>query len=106
MTSSKPVGAVDFDYLEGFAAGDRTVVDEVLSLFRQESERWAKGLDVSDPNWRDMVHTIKGAGRGVGAFALGDACARAEAGASLDEVVAALNAAVAEITAYQATHKP
>ncbi|MGZ6020947.1 MAG: Hpt domain-containing protein [Phenylobacterium sp.] len=51
-----------------------------------------------------MVHTIKGAARGVGASRLGDACARAEAeGAeSLTQVRAALETAVAEIVAYEA----
>ena len=31
-------GAVDFDYLEGYAGGDQAVVDEVLGLFRQQAE--------------------------------------------------------------------
>jgi hypothetical protein len=106
VTSEKPSGAVDFDYLEGFAAGDRIVVDEVLTLFRREAENWVKRLDVTDPNWLDLVHTIKGASRGVGAFALGETCMRAEAGDGLAQVVAALEAAVAEMTAYQAANKP
>ena len=95
---------VDFAYLEGFAAGDKTVVLEVLSLFRQQAEAWAKGLDPADPGWRDVVHTIKGAARGVGANPLGDTCAKAEAEgeSGLAAVKAALDAAVADITAYQA----
>jgi HPt (histidine-containing phosphotransfer) domain-containing protein len=98
------MGAVDFGYLEGFAAGDRQVVTEVLALFRQQAEIWAASLDASSPGWRDLVHTIKGAARGVGANALGDACARAEAKgeAGVPEVRTALETAVAEIAAYQA----
>jgi HPt (histidine-containing phosphotransfer) domain-containing protein len=95
---------VDFAYLEDFAAGDKTVVREVLSLFRQQAEAWAQGLDSADPGWRDLVHTIKGAARGVGANALGDTCARAEAEGptGLTAVKAALDSAVADIAAYQA----
>jgi HPt (histidine-containing phosphotransfer) domain-containing protein len=98
------MGAVDFGYLEGFAAGDRQVVSEVLALFRQQAEIWAATLDAGNPGWRDVVHTIKGAARGVGANALGDACARAEAEgeAGVPAVRAALETAVAEIAAYQA----
>jgi HPt (histidine-containing phosphotransfer) domain-containing protein len=95
---------VDFAYLEGFAAGDRQVVSEVLALFRQQAQLWAGSLDASDPGWRDVVHTIKGAARGVGANPLGDVCARAEAAGEdeLPAVRAALEAVVVTITAYQA----
>ena len=98
------MGAVDFDYLEGFAAGDRQVISEVLALFRQQAEAWSASLDESDPRWRDVVHTIKGAARGVGARALGDVCeaAEAEGPAGLPAVRTALDAAVADIAAYQA----
>ena len=98
------MGAVDFGYLEGFAAGDRQVISEVLALFRQQAEAWSRSLDATDPRWRDVVHTIKGAARGVGANALGDAGAAAEAQGptGLPAVHAALEAAVADIAAYQA----
>jgi HPt (histidine-containing phosphotransfer) domain-containing protein len=93
---------VDFGYLEGFAAGDKTVVLEVLALFRQQAEAWAVGLDATDPGWRDVVHTIKGAARGVGANQLGDVCAAAEAEgpSGLPAVKAGLEAAVVDIAAY------
>ena len=98
------MSAVDFGYLEGFAAGDRQVVSEVLALFRQQAEAWADTLDPASPGWRDVVHTIKGAARGVGANRLGDVCAQAEAQGEggVAAVRAALEAAVADITAYQA----
>lgn len=104
MTAQGSGGAVDFAYLEGFAAGDRQVVREVLTLFRQQAQLWAGSLDGGDPGWRDVAHTIKGAARGVGAVALGDACARAEAEGegALADVRAALDAAVAEIGDYLA----
>lgn len=104
MAAEGPESVVDFAYLEGFAAGDRQVIGEVLALFRQQAKAWAGSLDEADPGWRDVVHTIKGAARGVGANALGDICAAAEAEgpSGLPAVRAALEAAVADITTYQA----
>lgn len=98
------MAAVDFAYLEAFAAHDETVVREVLALFREQAEAWAKTLSPETDGWRDVVHTIKGAARGVGANALGEACDKAEFGSpdDLPAVKAALDAAVADIAAYQA----
>lgn len=97
--------AVDFEYLEGFAAGDAQVVSEVLRLFLGQAEAWRGKL--ADPDgWHDLVHTIKGAARGIGARALGDAAERAERGdASMaPDVAAALSDAVADIEGYLARH--
>ncbi|PIB96524.1 Hpt domain-containing protein [Caulobacter sp. X] len=92
---------MDFAYLEGFAAGDSTVIDEVLALFREQAALWAPMLDPGHPGWKDAVHTVKGAARGVGAFALGDVCERCEAGQEgLDAVRTALDAALMDIAAY------
>jgi HPt (histidine-containing phosphotransfer) domain-containing protein len=103
VAAQEPSGAVDFGYLETFTAGDRQVIAEVLALFRQQAQAWAASLDASDPGWRDVVHTIKGAARGVGANPLGDICARAEAEgeSGLPAVREALQAAVDDIAAYQ-----
>ena len=96
-------GAVDFAYLERFAAGDRGVIGEVIELFLGQAEVWAPRLDAADPDWRDIVHTIKGSARGVGAFALGDACVQAEEEGpqALPEVRQALAATVAAMRAYR-----
>ena len=96
------MGAVGFGYLEDFAAGDRRVVTEVLQLFLTEAEGWRERLDGS--GWADLLHTMKGAGRGVGAHALGEVCERAEAaGRELaPDVRATLAATVAEVEAYLA----
>jgi hypothetical protein len=95
---------VDFNHLERFAAGDRGVVREVLTLFREQAKDWAPRLAAAGSDWRDIVHTIKGAGRGVGAFALGDACERAEVEGEgrLPAVAAALAEAVVAIEQYLA----
>lgn len=96
--------AVDFAYLEGFAAGDRTVVKEVLALFRTSTDEWLENLASESADWRDVVHTIKGAGRGIGAYPLGDACERAEGEgpSALAAVRDALRDAVAAIDRYLA----
>lgn len=95
-------GAVDFDYLEGFAAGDMQVVTEVLALYQQQAEGWLAKLDTAGDGWRDLVHTIKGASRGIGANTLGDVADRAEKGdpSMAPQVREALNAALADIEGY------
>ena len=95
-------GAVDFAYLEGFAAGDQGVVDEVLALFREQANLWSTMLDATSEGWLDAVHTIKGAARGVGAFQLGDACEIAErqGAGRLESVRVALQAALTDVAAY------
>jgi len=52
--------------------------------------------------WRDAVHTLKGAARGVGANALGDVCEACEAqgAGGLPSVRNALDAALSDIAAY------
>jgi chemotaxis protein histidine kinase CheA len=95
-------GAIDFAYLEGFAAGDQAVVDEVLELFREQAALWGPMMEPTAPGWRDAAHTVKGMARGVGAFALGDACAAAEAGSgSLGAVRLELERALSDVAAYQ-----
>jgi hypothetical protein len=102
MARRNLTGAVDFAYLETFAAGDAEVIDEVLEIFREQASIWSRMLDPPGEGWRDAVHTIKGAARGVGAFALGEVCAKAEADgpAGLGAVRFAIDVALADIAAY------
>lgn len=95
-------GAVDFDYLEGFAAGDMQVVTEVLALFQQQAEGWLARLDDPADGWRDLAHTIKGASRGIGANRLGDIADQAERGdhGMAPEVRSALKDVLADIEGY------
>ena len=103
MAKRDITGAVDFPYLESFAAGDFGVIDEVLNLFREQATIWSRMLEPGDPGWSDALHTIKGAARGIGANALADVCERAEReGTSvLPAVHAALDAALLDVAAYQ-----
>lgn len=101
--AEKASGAVDFAYLEAYMAGDRAVIAEVLALFAQQASGWSPRLEAAADDWRDIVHTIKGAARGVGASGLGELCARAEeVGASeLPGVQAELARVLAAIAAYR-----
>ncbi len=103
MAKRDITGAVDFPYLERFAAGDAAVIDEVLGLFEEQARMWSPLLDSTSEGWRDAVHTVKGAALGIGAHALGETCARAEAEgpARLPDVHAALDAALFDIAAYR-----
>jgi HPt (histidine-containing phosphotransfer) domain-containing protein len=105
-------GAVDFPYLERYAAGDAALVDEVLALFDEQTALWMRLLDPEgDPGaWRDGAHTLKGAAAGIGAGPLSAVCGEAETaaqeGAALkaavfDRVTAALDLVRADIAAYR-----
>ena len=96
-------GVVDFGYLEDFAAGEDEVIDEVLALFREQSAIWGAMLSADHEGWRDAVHTLKGSSRGIGAFAVGEACARCEISGAvgLRAVRDALDEALHDIAAYQ-----
>ena len=102
MAKRDLTGAVNFRFLEDYAQGDGVVIDEVLALFREQANLWSSMLDPDAEGWRDAVHTIKGAARGIGAFNLAEACEAAEAeGASrLLSVQDALDIALADVAAY------
>lgn len=94
--------AVNFGYLETYAAGDMQVVTEVLTVFRGQATLWQDQLADSGDGWRDLAHTIKGAARSVGANALGDVADRAERGdvRLAPELRAVLAEAVTAIDGY------
>ncbi|MFN9847238.1 MAG: Hpt domain-containing protein [Alphaproteobacteria bacterium] len=95
-------GSVDFEYLETYTGGDRQVITEVLALFLGQADGWTVRLGDPGEGWRDLNHTIKGAARGIGAVALGEAAHRAEAGdpSRAPEVLAALGEVQAAIREY------
>jgi hypothetical protein len=105
-------GAVDFDYLENFVAGDAALVAEVLDLFCEQAALWGRLLDPEGDAgaWRDGAHTLKGSSLGVGARPLAEVCGEAEAGwqspaavkaALKDRLDYALDMAMADIAAYR-----
>jgi HPt (histidine-containing phosphotransfer) domain-containing protein len=100
-------GAVDFTVLEAATGGDDAIGEEVLGLFAQQAALWSPMLDVREEGWRDAVHTLRGAGAGIGAGALADACEAAEAADKaaapplLERVHDALEASLADVAAYR-----
>lgn len=81
MAGPKPV---DLAHLDRYTGGDPRLNAEILELFDgqcrtivAELEQLA-GPEANGKAWRETTHKLKGAARGVGAFALGDAAAEAE----------------------------
>ncbi|MDX5392287.1 MAG: Hpt domain-containing protein [Caulobacteraceae bacterium] len=95
-------GAVDFGYLESYAAGDLGVVQEVLELFRQQAVIWRPLIAAGSEAWPDAVHTLKGAARGIGAGPLAAACeaAEIEGETCLPAVHDELDRALGDVAAY------
>lgn len=93
---------MDFSYLENLTGNDDAVVRDILRIFLEQAAEWRAKLSAPDKGWRDVIHTIKGASRGIGANALGDVCERAEHGdpAGIADVLGSLDAVVGEVRAY------
>lgn len=105
-------GAVDFDYLTNFTAGDEEIVAEVLGLFDEQAALWMRLLDpAGDPGaWRDGAHTLKGSALGIGARGVAEVCGEAETGWEAPSAVKtalkarldhALDLALADIAAWR-----
>ncbi len=74
------IGAVDFERLSTYAAGDAALVEEVLALFEEQAAVWLRLLEAADgAGFGDAAHTLKGSALGLCADALALACGEAEA---------------------------
>ncbi|MFQ5563090.1 MAG: Hpt domain-containing protein [Parvularculaceae bacterium] len=71
---------IDLDHLEKYVAGDDALRDEILLIFEEQVDNWIRLLNPhqADEVWREAAHALKGASRGVGAWAAGDLCEEAE----------------------------
>ncbi|HTP75872.1 MAG TPA: Hpt domain-containing protein [Rhizomicrobium sp.] len=74
---------IDMDHLARYTGGDATLNAEILRLFEAQANELVGKLrailEARDAkSWKEVTHTIKGAARGVGAFALADAAAACE----------------------------
>jgi HPt (histidine-containing phosphotransfer) domain-containing protein len=67
--------AIDWAYLSRQTMGDVALEAELLALFETQAAEFCGKLAAaaSDKARLDLVHTLKGAARAIGAFALGDA---------------------------------
>ena len=88
---------VDLTHLARYTGGDAALNAEVLQLFNDQAAKLMRdlqsALDAADQkSWREITHSIKGAARGIGAFAMADAAAEAEPLALAEAKPAALTA--------------
>lgn len=72
--------AIDIQHLEQYVFGDRALLDEILTIYIEQATMLLDRLDAAadDENWHSTAHTLKGASRGVGAWAVGDLAEAAE----------------------------
>ncbi|HNR76136.1 MAG TPA: Hpt domain-containing protein [Parvularculaceae bacterium] len=101
---------IDLKHLDLYVVGDRALLDEILSIFIEQAKMLSAelGHTSSDETWREAAHKLKGAARGVGAWALGDFAEAAEK-ASNDgpeakrELAAQVKAAASEAVEFATT---
>ncbi len=96
---SAPV--LDRDHLARYTAGDAALEAELFGLLSSQIDACIARLKTAtaEAGWRDAAHTLKGAARGVGAMALGEACAQAEIQPLNDNALAAVEAEAARAQA-------
>lgn len=72
--------AIDFDHLQRFTLGNRSLEEEVLNLFRTQTVIYMDrlGSAENDTEWHSAAHTIKGSALGIGATRVGEAAGRCE----------------------------
>jgi len=72
---------LDLNHLMLYVGEDTDLRDEILSIYKEQLSLWLTRLSaqMSDEDWYQANHTLKGASRGVGAWAIGDVCEQAEA---------------------------
>lgn len=87
--------AIDLDHLDAYTGGDQQVQSEVLGIFKHQAEMWTRLLSAED-GFQDAAHTIKGASKGIGAWALADICDAAEVAAKAGDLTPAKRSMHAE----------
>ena len=75
--------AIDLEHLARYTGGEKDLNGEILRLFDGQVTSMVAELNAllasrDSKRWREIAHTIKGAARGVGAFGMGEAAAKAE----------------------------
>lgn len=72
---------LDRDHLARYTGGDAALEAELFGLLNGQIDACVAKLRAAQAQtgWAEAAHTLKGAARGVGAMALGEACAAAEA---------------------------
>ena len=75
--------AIDLEHLAKYTGGEKDLNGEILRLFDSQISSMVTELNSliateDSKRWREIAHTIKGAARGVGAFEMGEAAAKAK----------------------------
>jgi len=106
--------AIDLEHLAKYTGGEKDLNGEILRLFDDQIASMVielNGLVASQNSkrWREIAHTIKGAARGVGAFEMGEAAAKAEPvnpadGAEAQAAIQKLEAEAETVRAFIATY--
>ena len=66
---------VDIEHLNRYTGGDCVLNEEILQLFATQCREMMAKLEslaageADAKSWRETIHTLKGAARGIGAFA-------------------------------------
>ena len=70
----------DQAHLERYTGGDKALTSELLTLMCEQAERCLGLMETAQDAtaWTAATHTLKGAARGGGAFALAEVCEQAE----------------------------
>lgn len=97
MPVSAQARPVDLEHLSRYTGGDPALNAEILQLFYGQSIDLMKKLqDVLETRdlkeWKQITHSLKGAARSIGAFAMADAAANAEPALPTPDNAAALRA--------------
>jgi len=71
---------IDIEHLLNMTGGDANLADEVLEIFRNQSDTWGRMLsaDLAQKKWADAAHALKGAALSIGASEFAEACAIVE----------------------------
>jgi HPt (histidine-containing phosphotransfer) domain-containing protein len=76
---------IDVDHLNRYTGGEPGLNEEILQLFDSQCvaivdrlEELANKSGAGGKTWHELLHTLKGAARGVGAFALAEIAAEGE----------------------------
>ena len=98
--------AVDLAHLARYTGGDEALNAEILRLFDSQTSEMVGRLQIildarDAKSWKEITHTLKGAARGVGAFAFADAAAAAE---PIDPIRDRGNASIAIATLKTTAH--
>ena len=71
-------GPIDVDHLKRMTLGDESLEREVLAMFSAQSVSLIGALAALPAEAREIVHTLQGSARAIGAFAVADAAASLE----------------------------